>query len=1323
MAALSIKFSILDQMSAGMASIASAGEAMASQLDRAAGTADATFEKISQTITLSTSAADSAGTAFDNLQNTINGAAESAETAANSVGEFNGAASEAADQTDYWTSAVSNYDKSALEAIYTTEDLVQMGYKSADALEAQNEMFDLCARSSDELNKAIDASTSIQNDLAETVDKNAASVENLINNEKVSAETKEALTRAAENAQAAMNDLAAAQQNAESALENYNAVMESGTTDLATLESAAEQAGHAAENLAAANEKASTANEELSKTAKQAGDEAEKGGGKGTSAIEDIAGALASAGITDKIKDIATATYEMSTAFSDAESTVVLATGATGDALDGLTQSMMSAYSVSKTGSLDETAAAVGEINTRLGYTDDQLTKTTGLFMDFAAVTGGNASSSVRSVTQLMNRWNVPASEMEQMLSKLTYAGQASGISVDSLSQQLISNKSVLDQLGFSLDEATAMFMNFELSGTNASTVMTGFRKALASGDVSSLEELNDIFGRIQRGAMSAAEASEIFGTRAGPEIVGTVQSGTMSLESFVTALENSSGTLDTTATTAQTLDQKWSQATNNIKAAFTNALEPTVSKISTSLADVANGIGTFLNEHPAVTKAITAIGTGLGVVVTGLAGVALAKTIVIPAIKGIVGSMAAFGPTGWIVLGVTAVVAAVSAFAAMSADSAESVDTLTMATNSQVAEVDRLSSEYENACAQFGEASDQARALKYDLDEATAAVESQQFSVSALYTEIDNLHESTGSLLSACTENTASLDEQHNSALILSAKLKELASTSDSSAAAQAKMEPIVARLNEMYPSLGLNVENVADRLGVLNNQIDQAAKSTGLKARYDSAKANIADLYAQQKKLQEAADKADVAQARAGEAFSNAVGDNLFSAAGALITGASNRTEEAYDEATEKARIAHEDLNAITKQIEEAEAAIEEYGDAASGSSDKVVSAFDAVSIATDETTENISELVTAYNEAYQAAYDSISGQYGLFDEATIWTEDYMTATVENAQAALDSQLAYWEDYNKNLTALTDYGETLTGEAKENFKALMEYASDGSEQAAGLASNMAAAIERGDQETIDKLSETMSKVNEQQETAAQKTADFSTGFTEEMDKIGEKMKSTITDMTMEEDAENAAKATIDAYIAAIKNGALGAQEAAQYVASETAIALGSVKIETSAETASVPGHARGTTNAENLFIAGERGPELIASPAYANGTTNSADFFIAGENGPELIAGYQGSTVFPTEETDRLISALNYRSALPAMPTPKEFAQQETGGQKEQSRHITIEIQGSGLINVDGSTDKETILGMLTEKIKPELMRILQSEMFEEGDGAYDY
>ena len=171
--------------------------------------------------------------------------------------------------------------------------------------------------------------------------------------------------------------------------------MSSGTEDLDKLEAAAEQAGHAAETLAEANGKASDATDTLSKATQKASDEAEDAGKTGADAVETIAQALTTAGITATIKEITSSVYELTDSYSNAEKIVVNATGATGEALDSLGASMLKAYS-GNDHALDSVAGAVGEINTRLGYTGDTLSEVTGQFLDFADITGQDVVGSVQ---------------------------------------------------------------------------------------------------------------------------------------------------------------------------------------------------------------------------------------------------------------------------------------------------------------------------------------------------------------------------------------------------------------------------------------------------------------------------------------------------------------------------------------------------------------------------------------------------------------------------------------------------------------------------------------------------------------------------------------------------------------------------------------------------------------------------------------------------------------------------------------------------------------------------------------------------------------
>lgn len=985
---------------------------------------------------------------------------------------------------------------------------------------------------------------------------------------------------------------------------------------------------------------------------------------------------------------------------------------------------MMEAYAASKTGSLDDTAAAIGEINTRLGYTGDTLTDTTGLFLDFAAATGGNAASSVRSVTQLMNQWNVPATEMEGVLDRLTYAGQASGISVDALTSQLVSNKAILDQLGFSLDEAAAMFMNFELAGTNTTAVMTGFRTALSSGAISSLEELYEVFGQISSGAMTAADASEMFGKKAGPAIVDAVGCGVLSLDDMVSSLEAADGTLATTAAAAQTLEQKWTQASNNINTAFTSAVEPTLSTVSSGIAGVANGIGNFLNKHPVITKAIVAIGVGLGSVAIAFAAVSAAVGVynVIMTISAAVNTAfgvtlsAAIWPITLVVAGIALLVTGVSALINWFSKAEDETAGMTAATRAQYYELQDLNDEYERAVETYGENSEEALRLKYQVDDLSAAFEANRQTVEEFTAEVDELCDSVHSVTEEFNGALTEINAQETGTLALIQKYNDLSSTLNRTDAEEAALEAVTKKLAESYPDLAAEMDGAAMSTEEYVEAMKRACEQEAELQRRQQAQETYTEAISKQAQLEE-----EIAKARENLRLEQERMDDMSGWTHFWTAGEWDDLE-AYQTALDDLLAAEAENNATIAQIEQGWADIAEAEKAAA---EVPMTYEEAVATAYESVKEKVEELCQAYDEAYEAALESFEGQFGLFDEA----QADMEATVANAQAALDSQLAYWENYNANLETLTAYGEGLTGEARENYEALLAYAQNGSEEAAGLAANMAAAIEAGDTEAVAKLAGTLSEISAQQEAAAATTADWQTNFTEQMNGYQEEMVGIIEDMDLSDEAKASATETVNSYADAIRAGKSGAVEAAQEVANAVTSALRSANTNISvsvSSSGSVPGHANGTTNAESAFLAGENGPELVARPAaaYANGTTNSDDYFIAGENGPELIIGEQGSTVFPTSETDRLIGALNERRQ-PLQVYAENGGNSGRQTATEQVKRILLEIAGSGAIEVSGGgeVDKQTILDLLYEHLKPVLMSIIKNEIYEEGELSYDY
>lgn len=1297
MANLSATFKLIDEMSDKLDNIASNGQQALSNLEGAGAAADNAFGQATSGSATAAQAVDGVAMSIENYENSV-------ETAASS--------------TDYWTAAVGSYDKSALEAVYSTEELVEMGLKSAQVLADQEQMFELCERSAGDLNRAIEASTKIHSELSDAVSKASDVMSEISDNEKISAETKEELTKASETAAEAMRELEAAQLAAQQAMDDYDAVMTSGTEDLKELENAAERAGHAAEALAEANGKASEATDELAKASDKASEESENAGKSGIEAIEGISTALAAAGITAVVKEIAEAVYQLADAYSEAEKIIVNATGATGAALDDLGKSMLKAYA-GNDDALNDAAAAVGEINTRMGLTGDILADVTGKFLDYADITNTNVVGSVQNVTKIMNKWNVEQKDMVSVMDKLAYAGQISGASVDSLSNTLIMGAASFQEMGFSLDNAISMLAQFELYGMSGTTAITAMRTAVKNFSADGLDAetalqsvINEI-ANMENAADATALAVETFGSRAGVDMVNAIRSGAITIDTLTGSLEAADGTLEKTAAAGESLSEKWQKASNSIGAAFTTAVEPTLSAVSSGLAGVAHGFGTFLNDHPVVTKALTALGVGLGVVVLGIAAVSVASLASIPAIAAMGAAIStAIWPITLIAIGVAAVVGAVMLLVdAFSAAEDETRD-MTAVTRKQYYELQDLNAEYEEACEKYGDTSEEASRLKYQVDDLSAAFEANRQTVEEFVAEVDKLCSSVNELSQAYSDGMTEAHKSEVGTLALIQKLQDLSSQSDLTAVQQKELETVTKELSETFPELGLTVDNVTESTQDYVAAMIAACEQQAELQREQQAAETYTEALKKQAELQEEIAKAEANLNAEREARGMYWDDQMQQWTNGWYTEdspwASWTTDlDEYNDALDNLNAANAENEAILSDIRNR---WQEIADAQEEAMEEAISGAEAAAIAYEGVKLEIEKLCAAYDEAYEAAKESFEGQFGLFDEASTKSEEYLNATVQNAQKALDSQLAYWDDYAKNVevlknTTAADLGlvDDELGTAQEKYDALMSNIQSGTEEAAGLASSMAKAVEDGNTEAVGKLANTIAEVSAKQDAIAATTADWVTGFSSQMDEIEKKMQETVEGMNLDTEAAASATATIKSYADKIRAGKDGAVSAAQEVAKAVTAALSTtatVKVNVQSSS-SVGGYATGT---------------LDAAPGLA----------LVGEEGPELVNFGGGEVVYTADETARILDDKNagqqYYTDVPAgMQEDSSLIRREN--LTTQEKKILLEIAGQGAIDISKGVDKETVIDILYGYLKPVLAEILKQEIYEEGELAYDY
>lgn len=861
----------------------------------------------------------------------------------------------------------------------------------------------------------------------------------------------------------------------------------------------------------------------------KAADSAASFGAKSAQAFGAIQQAIAAAGVAAALKEIAEAYQEcisIAADFEETMSTVEALSGASADEMEEL-NAMAKELGATTKFTATESAEAMTYMAMAGWDATEMLSGMDGV-LQLAAASGEDLALVSDIVTDNLTAFGLTAADTAHFSDVLAAAATNSNTSVSIMGETFKNCAAIAGALNYSIDDvavAVGLMANAGVKGSNAGTALKNTFNGLLSGVTltgsalgeyeftavkadgtmkdfaSTIEELRGCFDQMTE-AERVENAQAIAGERTYNGLLAILNATDEEYASLSASIADCSGAAATMA--AIKLDNLNGELT--LMNSAWDALKTTIGEQFIPEMRTLYGVGTdvfgvlddFIQEHPALVKAVTAF-----IAVVGAAVVALTAYAAIIKVVQALNLAALFtGPAAPVVAligGVAALTAGIVALVSAANEGVPSVKELTEAAQDMREAMDEANATYEKT--------------------ATQTLATAQ--VAGIY--IDKLEELEASL----GDNASQNQEYQNILSLLARTVPELS-----------------AYIDEENHTIEGGTEALRAHTEAWKKDAETQAYQEYLNSLYDEYSAVMTESAENSIKLTQAQIKLETAEKNRDAALErmNELSQEAYDQGGML-------TQEYYD--LQNSLYGYNDeINQAEKTIKNLNKAMAEDADAVAAAEAEIEGAEDAVARLTDVTeeqtaaseaaaaqaaeldgviggvTEQMAALAEAYGEAYDAALESISGQYDLWDKA----ETVVATSAGSINSALESQITYWQNYNANLQSLTERSSDIAG-----LSDMIASFADGSQESVNAIAGMASASDAD----LSAMVSNWQTLQAEQEAAAGSVADLKTDFTATMDELQEELAADIEAMDLGTEAAESGKSTIQGFI----NGATAMQ------------------------------------------------------------------------------------------------------------------------------------------------------------------------------------
>lgn len=786
-------------------------------------------------------------------------------------------------------------------------------------------------------------------------------------------------------------------------------------------EEAAQSAGDSAKRARKSVEKAGEeaaetagqASREIGDSARQAGDAAEEAAGRAEGGIEALASALAAAGIAATAKEIAEALYgcsEAASAFETGVSKVMTIADSSKASMESMERSIMELSADLGVGANElsestyqaisasvDTAEAVDVVRdaSKLavgGFTD---TATAIDILTTAMNAYGMGTDQVTRISDVLvttqNLGKTSVGEVAGAMGKVIPLAAAYGMEIENLSTAY----AVLTANGIKTDEATTYIKSGlnELgdSGSAVGKILKektgkGFSELTKEGK--SLGDILQIVGDSVGG--NAAEFNNLWSSaEAGVGMLSIYNSGAGKFNSVLGQMQGSAGATETAfrkmADTTEHAKKRFVNAAENMEIAIGGKLNPALGQLYETGAEAFEWAAEFVDSHPEIVAAVSALTVALGILVTAFAGFSILPTVT-KAVQAFTAALAA-NPFGMVALALTTLTAALLTFQGVMEAQAEAAD-----------------------------------------ENAKAVRESREAYEELRETMDDNAEQSR--------QNKEAIKGEYGACKVLSDRLYKLADKEKKSASDKQQMAAMVDELNSKIPSLNLSLDETTGELNKQKDATDALVESMKNQAMAAAAQDDMAQAakakYDAEKKLADAQETFSTLKKQAiqeEKEHKDAVKQTTDAiSSSAAMSGSQERAATKTEVALAQQRKTLEELHqACDDATAEFDKAAESYA-GYQGASEGVADVTGEQAAAADEAAE-------AYARMQESVEESIRGAVSMFSEFSGGTEISKEEVLRN----LESQSAGVEEWGKDMKALAARaGEGMTKELYDYLAAM---------------------------------------------------------------------------------------------------------------------------------------------------------------------------------------------------------------------------------------------------------------------------------------------